>query len=110
MLELGEVPLTIFAQKNAMKNWVRIVNKIQCNSMNINSHEKAVLHNFSWAVRIEITISEIGMRELFLMKEPQKFRMQDIFHHESFSEIRKEDGKLRTHGLFKDTIGIHYTQ
>ena len=93
-----------------MKNWVRIVNKIQCNSMNINSHEKAVLHNFSWAIRIEITISEIGMRELFLMKEPQKFRMQDIFHQESFSEIRKEDGKLRAHGLFKDTIGIHYSQ
>ena len=69
LLELGEVPLTIFAQKNAMKNWVRIVNKVQCNSMNINSHEKAVLHNFSWAVRIEITISEVGMRELFLMKD-----------------------------------------
>ena len=33
--------------------------------------------------------------------------MQDIFHQESFSEIRKEDGKLRTHSLFKDTIGIH---
>ena len=32
--------------------------------------------------------------------------MQDIFHQESFSEIRKEDGKLRTHSLFKDTIGI----
>ena len=69
LLELGEVPLTIVAQKNAMKDWVRIVNKIQCNSMNINSHEKAVLHNFSWAVRIEITISEIGMWELFLMKD-----------------------------------------
>ena len=41
------------------------------------------------------------------MKEPQKFRMQDIFHQESFSEIRKEDGKLRPHSLFKDTIGIH---
>ena len=74
--------------------------------MNINSHAKAVLHYFSWAVRIKITISKIGMRELFLMKEPQKFRMQDIFHQESFSEIRKKDGKLRTHSHFKDTIGI----
>ena len=72
MLELGEVPLTIFAQKNVLKNWVRIVNKIQCNSTNINSHEKAVLHNFSWAVRIEIMISEIGMQELFLMKDNHK--------------------------------------
>ena len=32
--------------------------------------------------------------------------MQDIFHQESFSEIRKEDGKLTTHILFKNTIGI----
>ena len=32
--------------------------------------------------------------------------MQDIFHQESLSEILKEDGKLSTHSLFKDTIGI----
>ena len=34
--------------------------------------------------------------------------MQDIFHQKLFSEIRKEDGKLRTHSLFKDTIGTRW--
>ena len=35
LLELWEDPLTIFAQQNAITDWVRIVNKMQC----INMHD-----------------------------------------------------------------------
>ena len=31
LLELGQVPLVLLAQKKALKNWVRIVNNENCN-------------------------------------------------------------------------------
>ena len=110
LLELGQFPLTLIAQKNAIKNWVRIVNKVKCNEYVIKSYENAILKNLTWSTRIENTLSEIGMREHFMVRDNDLHskafqRMKDIFHQEAFSDIQREDSKLRTYSLFKTTLG-----
>ena len=111
LLELGEVPLNIHARQHANKNWVRIVTNVKCNEMVRKSYENAVLHKLTWPTRIESNLSEIGMRNLFLTKDnlthTKAFcRMKDIFHQEAFSNIKKENSKLRTYSIIKKTIGF----
>ena len=110
LLELGQVPLSTFAKNNSIKNWVRIVTKTKCNGNVLKSHENAVSKNLTWITRLESTLSQIGMRELFLVKDQETHkkafqRMKDIFHQEAFSEIQKEGSKLRTYGRFKTLMG-----
>ena len=67
LLELGQIPLRIFALKNAIKN---------------------ILHNLKWPNRIENVITEIGLRVIFLQKDKTSHfyvfqRLRDIYHQES---------------------------
>ena len=84
LLELGQIPLKLFAVKNAIKNWVRIANKTQCNELVIKSHEHAIVQNLTWQSRIESKISEIGMRVLFLEKNKtshtKNFQRENMSH------------------------------
>ena len=66
LLELGQVPLTIDAIKNAIKNWARIASHNKCNEMIIKSHENAILLNLNWSTRIKNTLKEIGMYDAYL--------------------------------------------
>ena len=72
LLELGQIPLTLIAQTNSIKNWVRIVTKTKCNDNVIKSYENAILENLTWSTRIEKTLSEIGMREQFMVKDKDR--------------------------------------
>ena len=74
LLELGQIPLSIFAKNNSIKNWVRIVTKTKCNGNVIKSYENATLKNLTWRTRLESTLSEIGMRELFLVKDKESHK------------------------------------
>ena len=110
LLELGQIPLSIYAKKMAIKNWERISNHLNCNDMAIVSYENSVALNLTWPKRIENTLSEIGMLENFLLKTVNTNhvafqRMCDIFHQDSFSQIRDVKSKLRTYSIFKDKIG-----
>ena len=110
LLELGQIPLSIHAQKNSIKNWVRLVTKTKCNDIVIKSYENSISEKLTWSTRIENTLSSIGMREQFLMEDkdaPSKAfqRMKDVFHQHSFSDIQREDSKLRTYSLFKTIPG-----
>jgi len=64
----------------------------------------------TWPKCIEKAITEIGLRGLFLIQSQTAYidvfqRMKDIFHQESFSEIKTDNSKLRTYSKFKDTTG-----
>ena len=48
LLELGLIPLKLFAIKNAIKNWGRIASKTQCNDMVIKSYANAVAQNLTF--------------------------------------------------------------
>ena len=110
LLELGQLPLSIHASKNAIKNWGRITNDKQCNTLVTASLEHAANNNLIWPKRIEGALTKIGMLNTFISKDSkahiQAFqRMSDIFHQDSFSQIKKENSKLRTYSTIKTQIG-----
>ena len=110
LLELGQIPITLLAQKNAIKNWIRIVTKTKCNENVINSYENAVIEKLTWSNKVETTLAEIGMREQFTTKDnfahSKAFqRMKDIFHQQAFADIQRENSKLRTYSQLKKTPG-----
>ena len=111
LLELGQTPLMILAQKNAIKNWVRIATKIKCNQLVLSSYDTSVLENLTWSSNIQNKLSSIGLRELFLSNHKDSHlkatqRMTDIFHQESFSDIIRSDSRLRTYGILKTEPGF----
>ena len=106
LLELGQVPLVLLAQKKALKNWVRIVNNENCNPITIDSYCSSISENLPWAKNILQKLSEIGMRELFFTKNENSHseafqRMVDIFHQKALASIQRDDAKLRTYSLLK---------
>ena len=110
LLELGQIPLSILAQKNSIRNWVRIVTKTKCNDNLLQSHENATFNGLTWATRIETTLSEIGLGEQFLTNDKNTDlealqRMQDIFHQNAFTDNQRENSKLRTYSLLKTSPG-----
>ena len=110
LLELGQIPLMILAQKNAIKNWVRIATKTKCNVLVLSSYDTSVLEKLTWSSNIENKLSAMGLRELFLTNHKDSHlkatqRMTDIFHQEAFSDIRRNDSRLRTYGILKTEIG-----
>ena len=110
LLELGQIPLSIHAKNTAIKNWVRISNKLNANRMVMLSYENALTFNLSWPIKIRETLSEIGMFENFLHKSKDTHfialqRLSDIFHQNSFAKINDEVSKLRTYGTIKSKIG-----
>ena len=111
MLELGQVPLNLQANKNAIKNWSRITNDPKCNKLVTSSYDNGISNNLSWTKIIKDTFAQIGMLSSFFNKDGRAHevafqRMRDIFHQNSFAEIQKQSSKLRTYSLFKTQIGF----
>ena len=74
------------------------------------SYENAIEEKLTWTTRIENTLSTIGLREQFLLKDKDTYskalqRLKDIFQQEAFSDIQRDDSKLRTYSLFKTSWG-----
>ena len=114
LLEIGRVPLRLEATKLATKNWEGIKGG-QANPILVNSLRDAEEHNLPWIQNIRGILERNGLLALYLGNHTDKMpfvykrlfqRMSDIFHQESFSDIRNQEHKLRTDGLFKKEIGF----
>ena len=110
LLELGQIPLSMYAKRLGFKNWERITDQNNCNNMVIRSYENAVALRLTWPTRIQNLLSEIGMLENFTLKAVNTHctafqRMSDIFHQSSFSQINEPNSKLRTYSIVKSKIG-----
>ena len=112
LLELGQVPLSLYAIKNAIKNWERIAIKRAANGLVIKGYDNGIIENHVWSNRIKSTLTEIGMMESFQDNKPREKthvkifqRLCDIFHQNSFANINTESSKLRTYSTFKKDIG-----
>ena len=114
LLELGRVPLSLESTKLAIKNWERIKGG-QANPILINSLKDAEEHNLPWVQNIRGILERNGLLALYLGNHTDKKpfiykklyeRMSDIFHQDSFSDIRNQEHKLRTYSLFKKEIGF----
>jgi hypothetical protein len=113
LLELGRIPLNLFASKFAIKNWERmkkgIGNEILLESCNNSLDDEGWLH------KVKLTLETNGMLNFF-ENAPERIhpyihkrlfeRLVDSFHQSAFSEIRKDTSKLRTYALFKREVGL----
>ena len=113
ILELGVVPLKLYAKKNAIKNWNRIAKLKEANRLVTLSYDNALAQKLTWAVHAQTTLSTMGMMETFISNEKDLHchikvfqRLKDIFHQEAFAEINEPSSKLRTYGHLKTKIGI----
>ena len=113
LLELGMVPLHLYAKKNAIKNWNRIAKLKQANRLMALSYTNSISEQLSWPTQCELNLSQIGMMEVWINNNTdinlhKKFfrRLNDIFNQNSFSEINKPESKLRTYKRLKTEIGF----
>lgn len=112
LLELGLVPLSLYAKKNAFKNWHRISEIRVANPLVRLSYEYALDQKLSWPMRSKSILAEIGMMNIFLSKTETINchinifqRLRDIFHQNAFAEINRPNSKLRTYKHLKTDIG-----
>ena len=114
LLELGRIPLDIFARQFATKNWERIKLK-HANVLLLASYNDAILENLLWVSNIKDLLESKGMLNLFISnyetKPPFIYKklfqtLSDEFHQNSFENIRREDSKLRSYARVKTEIGV----
>ena len=114
LLELGRIPLDIYANKFAIKNWERIKGKY-ANDLLLSSYNDAAKENLPWISNIKILLEGKGMLNDFINSYKTKpafinkklfQRLSDEFHQHAFENLRREQSKLRTYALFKTEIGF----
>lgn len=114
LLELGRVPLSLYAIKYAIKNWERIRNN-RANCLLIESYKESSIEKLPWILNIRKVLEENGMLNYFLnvhydgkpcFVNKRIFQtLCDQFHQNTFEMIGKECSKLRTYAIFKNNIG-----
>ena len=111
LLELGRIPLSTFATKNAIKNWERIrlgkgnlilLNTFKTGDISWDSSTKTILENNGM---LNFYLDTHGKSYPFIHKKIFE-RLSDHFHQNAFAAIREDSSKLRTYALFKTEIGM----
>ena len=108
LLELGRVPIMLYARKNSIKNWGRI-NAGKANPVVIQSYKDSLENESRWTQLGATTLDTIGtgrenLDELVFMSSMQ--RMTDIFHQEARTDMNRNDSKLRTYTKIKQKLGM----
>ena len=90
---------------------MRLTTQQNGNEITLKSHEFARENNLKSIACVQDTLSRIGLMEDFITKNKNTHinawqRLNDIFHQLAFTEIKKENSKLRTYGLLKTNIGF----
>ena len=114
LLELGRVPLQLYAIKLAIKNWERIKQKKANMYLNL-AYSDALKENLQWITSIKEYLETNGMLSLFINSYENKpffvhkklFQtLSDNFHQKAFETIKNDNSKLRTYAIFKTEIGF----
>ena len=114
LLELGRIPISLYAVKFAIKNWERIKRE-EANKLVLYSYRDALNENLPWISSIKEYLEVNGMLNYFINPNENKpslinkklFQtLTDVFHQKAFENIRGEHSKLRTYAIFKTDIGF----
>lgn len=114
LLELGLIPLHLYAIRAAVKNWERLKGQ-RANELLMESYRDAENERLPWFLHIKELLEENGMFSFIINPNTgtQPFinkklfqRLSDAFHQKSFEDIRGESNKLRTYALLKTEIGF----
>ena len=108
LLELGEIPITIFAKKHCIKIFSRVEHLSKANKLLIASVKYSNENNCKWTFSIKSCLDVMGIGHTNTVATHKKAfeRMKDIFHQEAFADINRNDSKLRTYASFKTSIGL----
>ena len=68
LLELGQIPITITAIKNAIKNWTKISNIPEHKTLVSSSYQYNITENLSWSKQIKNLLSSNGMLDQYQTK------------------------------------------
>ena len=79
LIETGNVPLSLYAQKACMKNWDRIALKGTCNKLVQISYKNSVDSHLVWPYRIQTCLSSIGLQNIFLFGNDSHQNTENIF-------------------------------
>ena len=110
LLELGQIPITITAIKNAIKNWTKISNIPEHKTLVSSSYQYNITENLSWSKQIKNLLSSNGMLDQYQTKGTNTHknvfqRLSDNFHQSALSQIENDSSKLRTYSLLKTSLG-----
>ena len=114
LLEVGRVPIQLYAIKLAIKNWERIKQKKANMYLNL-AYTDAIKENLQWITSIKEYLETNGMLNLFINSYENKpffvykklFQtLSDNFHQKAFETIKNDNSKLRTYAIFKTEIGF----
>ena len=107
-LELGEIPLTIYAKRNCINNYFRIKVKHRVNPLTALVLMSSEFQDHGWVATNEDLLRGIGIstRENEKLCQESFVRLKDIFHQETFASINNDSSKLRTYSQLKINIGI----
>ena len=114
LLELGRLPLHLYAIKFSIKNWERI-KRGQANNVLLASYKNATDEELPLTNNIKSILETNGMLSFYLndYAENPPFiykklfqRLSDAFHQNSFENIKTNTSKLRTYAIFKNNIGF----
>ena len=101
-----------YALKNSIKNWNRIANLKKCNPLTSVSYYYIKEFKLEWNENLKMFVDNIGLTRILngRTNDPETpettvfKKCIDIFHRRAFTEIRSENSKLRTYGIFKNEI------
>ena len=89
LLELGRIPLEIFARKFAIKNWERI-RLTRANDLLLASYNDAMLENLPWISKIKDLLEGKGMLSLYITRHVEK----PPFVHKKIFQTRRISPKF----------------
>ena len=106
LLELGEVPLTVLAQNNCIKNFSRIKIVKQANSL-LTNLVQGNFSNYSWFYITQHCLDSSGVEKTDVkIRNCLLPRLMDIFHQEAHLDINRDSSKLRTYRELKTRLGM----
>ncbi len=111
LLELGLIPINIYATKASIKNWERI-RKSKCTQLLKDAYMESVASGLPWSTSIKDIFTTNNMLQLYRMQgEPKNTRsntiftrLKNLFEQAALNDI-KESSKLNFYSLLKTTTG-----
>ena len=105
LFELGEIPLTVSARNNCIKNFSRITIAKQANSI-LKTLAQDMPCNKSWfyTTQHSLDLTGIEKNDEGICKHLLQ-RLSDVFYQEAYQDINRVSSKLRTYKEIKTSLG-----
>ena len=101
LLEVGRVPLTLYARKLAIKNWERI-RRNKANSLIIESYKESLKEKLPWVIHIKKLLEENGILTFFI----NPYEDKPCFVNKRIFQTLMHFIKMRWSATFKNNIGF----